>query len=170
MRRAILIALAAGLLAAQTGVDIEQLRVRGAGEVLVRIGAGFFNVRAAELEGLTVIPGTPPVLRVTAVPSAEALSAGQRAEVAAMIAAAPQPSISPGYVNYYPTTPMADFTVPETFIQGSLEVYSNGIRQSEGPEGVGHYELTTPTMVHFWPATVPHGTWWVHLAWVSQPF
>lgn len=168
MKKTALIVLAAGLLTAQTGIDVEQLQARGTGKVLVRVGTGFFNVRAAALEGLTVTPGTPPVLSVTAVPPSETLSMGQRAEVAAMIAAAAQ-TVTPGYVSYYPSAPTEDFVITQATVPGSLRVYANGALQSEGPEGTAHYEVNGST-VHFWPATVPHAGWWVHLAWIDQPF
>lgn len=174
MKKLLLVIAAAGLLAAQTGIDIEQLRARGEGKVLVRVGEGFFNIRSAALDGLTVDPGTPPVLRVIPAPPSDILSAGQQAEVAAMIAAA-MLDITPGHENYYLTVPTADFVVPEAFLAGTLQVFANGVLQSEGPEGVGNYELTPARTVHFHDnnekpnaSTVPRAGWWVLLTWVKQ--
>lgn len=169
MRKAILIVLAAGLLGAQTGIDVEQLQARGEGQVLVKLGPGIFNVGVAVIPGATLNTAVnPPKLTMPSQKPSETLSAGQRQEVADMIAAATL-SITPGSVTHYLIAPRSTFTVPEAFIPGSLQVFASGVFQPEGTEDSGaHYQLTGNT-VHFWPATVPHAGWYVHISWISRP-
>lgn len=166
----LVVLITAGLVSAQ-GVDISQIKVRGAGEVSLVDSEGYL-VPANLGEMFEVDKSTTPHVLNVIIGFSDKLSDNQRAEVAAMIAAVTL-GLKPGHKSYRLLVPTADFVVPEVFIPGTLGVFCNGILQSEGKAGVGNYVLTPTQMVHFHDnsdsrkSTVPQAGWWVLLTWMS---
>ncbi len=141
MKRILLILAATGILAAQTGIDVGQLRARSAGKILL-VGDGFFNIVPAQLGPDLSVDWTtaPPTLNVLT---------GSGAAQERMI--------------YRLKVPTADFTIPQAFMPSSVRLYSNGLLLAPGDEASGADYQINGSMVHFHLRSVPQAGWTVQL-------
>ncbi len=141
MKKLLLVIAVTGILAAQTGIDVGQLRARSAGKILL-VGDGFFNIIPAQLgPGLTIDWSTSP-------PTLNAKASG---------------TVATEREIYRPTVPTADFTIPQAFVPSSVRLYSNGLLLAPGDEASGADYQINGSMVHFHPASVPQAGWTVQL-------
>jgi len=139
----VLILLAVGLLAAETGIRVSQIRAPEIGDIIIRHGAPPFNLHMATLG-----------------PSFNLDTSGSTY----MLTVSPSPTIK-DRISYEVAAPTPEFTIPVDFLVNSLEVHAGGLLMTRP------YDFTlTGRTVQFVEKQIPKPGDVVNLQYFPAPF